>query len=357
VLQKEFCNTICRLLHFGPKWIRLEATMHPIGDSIGEPALDFEEWRVLIQSFCGRYNPEGIEPSVFAGWVHPFSLWEFLALDIGSNAQRIERTKRDVRLDGMEYYAAVFQLAGRSAISQNDQIVSLAVGESALVDATRPLTYLSSDENTQWNCLSIQLPRQSLVSHLGFEPQGGICRRGTLAGHLLLDIFRNADNAERTACASADPYMRLAIYDLVGALFAPSDPWPTSRHADRLFARIRNVVMDRFTDPYLRPRDVAAELGISVRYLQKLFTLRGSTCSDFIQSLRLDHAVRLLHRRALTKASQPLSEIAYTCGFRDYSYFAQQFRRRFGHAPSAHSDGDGRRGNRTVRTSNGESAA
>jgi len=92
--------------------------MHPIGDSIGEPALDFEAWRVLIQSFCGRYNPEGIEPSVFAGWVHPFSLWEFLALDIGSNAQRIERTKRDVRLDGMEYYAAVFQLAGRSAISQ-----------------------------------------------------------------------------------------------------------------------------------------------------------------------------------------------------------------------------------------------
>ena len=55
--------------------------MHPIGDSIGEPALDFEAWRVLIQSFCGRYNPEGIEPSVFAGWVHPFSLWEFLALD------------------------------------------------------------------------------------------------------------------------------------------------------------------------------------------------------------------------------------------------------------------------------------
>ena len=330
--------------------------MHPIGDSIGEPALDFEAWRVLIQSFCGRYNPEGIEPSVFAGWVRPFSLWEFLALDIGSNAQRIERTKRDVRLDGMEYYAAVFQLAGRSAISQNDQVASLAVGDIALKDATRPFTYLSSDENTQWNCLSIQMPRQALVSHLGFEPQGGLFRRGTLAGRLLLDIFRNADNAERIAYASADSYMRLVIYDLVGALFAPSDPWPTSRHADRLFARIRKVVMDRFADPDLRPRDVAAELGISVRYLQKLFTLRGSTCSDFIQSLRLDYAVRLLHRRALTKTGQPLREIAYTCGFRDYSYFAQQFRRRFGHPPSAHSDGDGRGGNGTVRASNGEGA-
>src|SRR5260370_10012187 len=242
----------------------MEGCMDHIGDSSGEPAFDFEAWRVLIQSFCVRYNPVGIEPSVFAGWVHPFSLWEFLALDIGSNAQRIERTKRDVRLDGMEYYAAVFQLAGRSAISQNDQIVSLAVGESALVDATRPLTYLSSDENTQWNCLSIQLPRQSLVSHLGFEPQGGICRRGTLAGRLLLDIFPHADNAERTACASADAYMRLAIYDLFVPLFPPSDPWPTSRHADRLFALIPNVVMHRFTDPYPRPPHVPPHFGISV---------------------------------------------------------------------------------------------
>ncbi|SRR5258706_8133211 len=147
--------------------------MHSSADSIGEAELDFEAWRALIQSFCGGYRPEGIEPTGFAGWVRPSSLWEFMALDIGSNAQRIERTKRDVRLDGMEYYA-VFQVAGRSAISQNDQVASLAVGDIALVDAARPLTYSSSDGNTRGNCLSIQVPRQSLVSHLGFERQGGV---------------------------------------------------------------------------------------------------------------------------------------------------------------------------------------
>ena len=36
--------------------------------------------------------------------------------------------------------------------------------------------------------------------------------------------------------------MQLAVYDLVGALFAPSDPWPVSRHADKLFTRIRDVI-------------------------------------------------------------------------------------------------------------------
>jgi AraC-like DNA-binding protein len=80
---------------------------------------------------------------------------------------------------------------------------------------------------------------------------------------------------------------------------------------------------------------VAAEAGISLRYLQKLFTQRGATCSGFIDSLRLDHAGRLLLRRAMANTHQPISEIAYSSGFNDYNYFSQRFRRRFGYAPSA----------------------
>jgi AraC family transcriptional regulator, positive regulator of tynA and feaB len=78
-----------------------------------------------------------------------------------------------------------------------------------------------------------------------------------------------------------------------------------------------------------------AESGISLRYLQKLFTARGSTCSEFIYSLRLDHAARLLQRRASLATGQPLSEIAYVCGFRDYTHFARKFRQRFGYSPGA----------------------
>jgi AraC-like DNA-binding protein len=181
------------------------------------------------------------------------------------------------------------------------------------------------------------LPRQSLVSHLGFEPKGGIYRRGgTLAGRLLFDVIQEADKGEGSAFSPADSYMQLAVYDLVGALFAPSDPWPVSRHADKLFARICGVIKDGFSDADFGPVEVAAEAGISLRYLQKLFTERGSTCSEFIYSRRLDHAARLLHRRALLGTGQPLSEIAYACGFRDYAHFARKFRHRFGYTPGAH---------------------
>src|ERR1700743_3993958 len=128
--------------------------------------------------------------------------------------------------------------------------------------------------------------------------------------------------------------MRLAVYDLLGALFAPPAPL-CSRHTDKLFMRVCGIIKDRFADPDISPREVAAETGISLRYLQKLFTVRGSTYSQYISSLRLDHAAHLIERHALMKTGHPLSDIAYACAFRDYTYFARGFRRRFGTAPGA----------------------
>ena len=103
---------------------------------------------------------------------------------------------------------------------------------------------------------------------------------------------------------------------------------PISSRTDPLFARIRGVIKDRFADPDFGPLEVAAETGISLRYVQKLFAERGSTCSELVYSIRLDHAAHLLLRRASLDTGQPLSEIAYACGFRDYTHFARKFRHR-----------------------------
>jgi AraC family transcriptional activator of tynA and feaB len=183
------------------------------------------------------------------------------------------------------------------------------------------------------------LPRQALVSHLGFEPRGGLHRRnGTVVGRVLLDLIRNAGE-EEVPSSRAECYMRLAVHDLVGALFAPSDPAP-ARHSDKLFMRVRGVIKDGFVDPDLDPSEVATRAGISLRYLQKLFTERGSTCSEFIYSFRLDYAAHLLQRQSALGTSQALGEIAYASGFRDYSHFARRFRQRFGHAPGAYFAGE-----------------
>ena len=176
-----------------------------------------------------------------------------------------------------------------------------------------------------------------LASWVG-EPQAGSFRHGgTLAGRLLSRLVTDAVN-DNSLSSAPEPYMQLAVYDLLGALFAGSDPAPFSSHTDKLFTRVCRIIKGRFTDPDLGPCEVAAEAKISLRYLQKLFTSRGATCSHFIQSLRLDYAAQLVRRRASLETSQPLSQIAYTCGFRDYTHFARAFRRRFGHPPGSQTD-------------------
>jgi AraC-like DNA-binding protein len=266
---------------------------------------------------------------------------------------RFERTRRDVRLADTDWYCASYQVAARCTVTQNEHTVQLAAGDVGLLDGARPSTRIS-ENGAQW--LSIYLPRQSLISHLGFEPDACLRgRRETLSARVLSQLVLEGIEEEETQAARSGPHMRLALYDLVGALFAPSEPWVGSRHSDTLFKRIRGIIEDSFADPNFGPNEVAAETGISLRYLQKLFTERGSTCSEFIYSLRLDHAARLVNRRASLGTNQPLSEIAYACGFHDYTHFARKFRHRFGHPPGAHSEELDRAGDRSVRVSTDES--
>jgi AraC-like DNA-binding protein len=315
----------------------MEGTMRQKDDLAGTPLLDYETWRATLRSMHGRYTPEGIEPRAFSGWVGPIDVWGFKALNIGSNAPRTERTHGDIRLDGVDHYFVLFQLTGQAVLKHNDQALRLSVGDVALVDAARPATYLADNGSEPWSKVTLNLPRTALVSHLGFDPQGGIFRRsGTPAAGLLLNLIGNTIGAEESKFGLADSYMRLAIYDLVGALFASSEPWPTSRPRGKLFARMRALAKNKIEDPDFGPVELASAAGISLRYAQKLFTAHGLTCSGFIYSLRLEHAARLLQRRASLRTGQPLSEIAYASGFRDYSHFARKFRRRFGYAAGAY---------------------
>ena len=176
----------------------------------------------MVRSIVGRHNPEGIEPNAFTGRVLIQSLFGFCADLWDHNAHRIERTRRDVRLDDVKFYHAVFQVVGRSTILQNDEKVTPDVGDIALVDSTKPVTFLN-DAPAQW--LSLQLPRRSLISHLGQEPRGGSGgRRGTCAGQLLYQLVLN-EFKDGSLSTPTGVYMQFALsrlgYDAAG-LLAPS---------------------------------------------------------------------------------------------------------------------------------------
>jgi AraC family transcriptional regulator, positive regulator of tynA and feaB len=296
--------------------------------------LTHDQWRVKLQAVGARYQPVGVDRGNFTGWLASRNICGFDALELSCNAPRIERTPRDTRLDDISHYYVLFQCAGRMQLEQNDRTSVLNPGDVALVDSSRPVTYLSqTPRQSHW--LSLHLNRKSLASYLGFEPKGGQSRNGEALAAVLLRELVSMTTRERHS-GPAGAYMSLAVFDLVGALFTDVAHVSISPYSDKLFLRACDIIGERFNRPEFGPSELAAEMRISLRYLQTLFAARGDTCSAFIRSSRLNHATNQLRRHALVETPAALQEIAYSSGFLDYNYFARLFRRRFGHSPSAH---------------------
>jgi AraC-like DNA-binding protein len=76
---------------------------------------------------------------------------------------------------------------------------------------------------------------------------------------------------------------------------------------------------------------VALHLGVTQRYLQRLFELDGTTFSAFLLGQRLARAHRMLCEPQ--SVQRPVSTIAYDAGFGDLSYFNRCFRRLYGATP------------------------
>jgi AraC family transcriptional regulator, positive regulator of tynA and feaB len=301
--------------------------------------MDYESFISSFHSHCGRFNPKRVERENFIGLKKARALAGVTVIDIQCNAERVERTQRDIALDGLDHYYALVQITGETIFLQQDRVMKLQIGDVALLDAARPVAAFCGDQPGQW--VAFHFPRRVLASHFGFEPGAASALGGTLPGRLLLQVGCDMAGVAEPGVGAGDPYLRSMVYDLIGAMFAASDPHVVSGHSEKLYARLCRIIEGRYAELDLKPSDVAAEAGISVRYLQKLFTVRGSSFTHLVQSLRLDQAARLLDRREQLHAKQSLSEIAYACGFCDYTHFARRFRRRFGHVPGAHAEKKG----------------
>jgi AraC family transcriptional regulator, positive regulator of tynA and feaB len=299
------------------------------------PIAEYEAWRVTLRSSVDK---DAItHPDAIAGLVRPVRPCGLAALDIvTTNILRSQRTPLDARRDGMDDCKLLFQISGRSTLTQDERTTELVAGDLGFIDITRPVSLAC--HQGPGRLIGLHLPRRPLKSHLGFEPQGGLCwRRDALPVRLLQRLILEAiDETEAVAgSAESDFFMQGAVYNLVGALFGTSDLPRHFSHGDRLFVRICAIIKRHFPDPDVGPIEVAAEAGISVRYLQKLFAARGTTCRHYVRSVRLDHAAQLLSRGTSTNTNIPLVELAYSCGYRDYTNFSRHFRARFGCAPGA----------------------
>lgn len=95
--------------------------------------------------------------------------------------------------------------------------------------------------------------------------------------------------------------------------------------------RAKRHIAEHLADPALTPGTAAAALGISVRWLHKLFEPTGASFAGYVQRQRLEEC-----RAALTAPSALLRsviDIAFGWGFTSLSTFYRAFEREFGAPP------------------------
>jgi AraC-like DNA-binding protein len=140
--------------------------------------------------------------------------------------------------------------------------------------------------------------------------------------------------------AMATPELRHAVVDHVHDLAAmvlgcSHDAREIAKRRGVRAARLRALKADVRNTVHAQDLSIAAVAkrhGVSPRYVQMLFDLDGTTFSEFVLSERLSRAHRLLVDPRYLHLK--VSEIAYSAGFSDLSYFNRTFRLRFGDTPS-----------------------
>ncbi len=102
------------------------------------------------------------------------------------------------------------------------------------------------------------------------------------------------------------------------------------RQRDQQFLdKLATATRQKLSDPDLSSEHIAAEIGVSVRLLQRqVKALLGVTFTLYLRNLRLSLA------RDLLRQGYTVKEVANQAGFRDPSYLGRVFKEKYNFTPT-----------------------
>lgn len=157
------------------------------------------------------------------------------------------------------------------------------------------------------------------------RPLSASAKWGLPLGSLLTTL------ADHLADAELPP---LVLADQIGSLLSLATGLPAqgaSRHQGKLVQRIFHAIEQRFGDAEFNLDAMAADLGISKRYVHLLLAEAGETFTAVLNRTRLERAQALLADPHA--ARRQIAEIGWDCGFVDSGYFTRLFRKKYGQSP------------------------
>ena len=245
----------------------------------------------------------------------------------------------------------LFAREGRMGVGQGEVASILNPGEGFIFDAEQPheghclgrldpgranLTHNNQFDSNQSDTWVIQV-RDEIIQPLrayGEYPQllnNAARSYAPLLIAMLEAHFRHADQTDTRASEAFGRYLADVVALQLGANRDGDDEIAKRGLMAARRALVLEKIQARAADPAFNAQAVAAEIGVTRRYIGLLLEETGRTFSEHVLDRRLAIAYQLL----LTQAdrSRTVASLALEAGFSDLSYFNRVFRRRFGDTP------------------------
>lgn len=225
--------------------------------------------------------------------------------------------------DGEDTVCLMMKTGGHLALTQGRREAVPQIGDGVLLVYREP----ASLQFVAASYLSVRVPFSALALAGNVGAAAARCiPRETQALSLLRGYLAQMPDD------MADPQLvRLYvthIYDLISlAIGATEEGRQIANQRGVRAARREAIKADLIRDPGLSLDRLAAQHGISPRYVQMLFEGVGTTFSEFALERRLDAARSMLTSPRYEAWS--VIAIALEAGFGDVSYFNRRFKRRF----------------------------
>jgi AraC-like DNA-binding protein len=247
---------------------------------------------------------------------------------------RIVRT-REMIADGNDDLSLLVNQKGNVTVSARGREVALCENDAVLISSGETLVF---DRRSFGESIAIRMP-YSTLSAVVVDVDDAIMHhmpRNTIALTLLTSYANSLLGDDHAAATPAlRHHVATHMHDLVAlTLGATGEAADVAKSRGIGAARLRAAKIHMTENIGCRNisiGSVASHLGVTPRYLQRLFERDGTTFSAFLLERRLARAHRMLCEPR--SVQRRVSAIAYDVGFGDLSYFNRCFRRLYGATP------------------------
>jgi AraC family transcriptional regulator, positive regulator of tynA and feaB len=299
------------------------------------PDEQFSYYREAICQAFMNLTPERATVGRFAATVENFRMGNGAMNRVTFPEHVVRRTAADIAASDRRCFYLNLKLAGRCRIRQGGSEVSLSPGQVGIFDSDQQFA-LVHDRGPRLQVASFWVPAEELWARLpaGFDFSAARLSDDPHVGHLISETAR-ALNAGAARLPEADcVHLFHALLELVAIVLSKRSRARTAEAADLVDTTaliLRRVIDARLREAGLTVADVAAEVGISERYVHKLMARSGIGFADYVIDRRLGGAAKDIDDPAMK--DRPIGAIAFDWGFSDLSHFTRRFKQRFGCRP------------------------